>query len=268
MPVNWNMGIAPDAGGNALNAFESGRKARDEMQGRNALAAYATDPNDQNLNALAQSQPQFVIQQKQQMAQQQAGLIEKHRAEMGLMAKLAEQVKDEGSYQQALQVAKQYGLDVSQAPPNYDPNWASQMGMIANAFLKDDGKTLSGIAKELTDAGYQPGTPQFMQAMTGVINNKYASDYVDEQGNTRRRSALDLQGAGQQGQPAAPPQGQNVLTPEQLHGNVASMGAGPVADWIRSSGVVVQIANEADYNLLPPGASYIDPAGHQRVKGQ
>lgn len=53
----------------------------------------------------------------------------------------------------------------------------------------------SGIAQELLDAGYQPGTPEFETAMRGVINNKYASEYVDENGNTRRRSALSLGGA-------------------------------------------------------------------------
>lgn len=77
MSVNWSMGIAPDVGGNAFNAFLKGQDARREEQGRNALAAYAVNPNEQSLNALAQSQPQFVIQQKQQMAEKQAAEQEK-----------------------------------------------------------------------------------------------------------------------------------------------------------------------------------------------
>ena len=72
--------------------------------------------------------------------------------------------------------------------------------MIADAFEKDGGQQISGIARELVDAGYRPGTPEFQRAMTGVINNKYASDYVDDKGNTRRRSALNLTPA--QGGPA------------------------------------------------------------------
>lgn len=70
MPVNWNMAIMPDIGSNALAAFDKGVEQRKAQDGRNAMTAYAQNPNDANLNGLAVSNPQFVIEQKQ--AQQQA----------------------------------------------------------------------------------------------------------------------------------------------------------------------------------------------------
>lgn len=69
MPVNWGLGVMPDVGGNALNAFKQGQQERQQADARNALAAYATNPDDeQALNALAPHQPQLVIQRKQEMA--------------------------------------------------------------------------------------------------------------------------------------------------------------------------------------------------------
>lgn len=40
--------------------------------------------------------------------------------------KLINGVRDEASYQSFLAKANQYGLDVSDAPPNYDPNWVDK----------------------------------------------------------------------------------------------------------------------------------------------
>jgi len=72
MPVNWNMGLMPDVGGNALAAFDKGRAERKVMDGQNAMTAYAQNPNDATLNGLAGFEPKFVIEQKQaQQAQAQ-----------------------------------------------------------------------------------------------------------------------------------------------------------------------------------------------------
>lgn len=60
MPVNWGLGIAPDIGKTFMDAFQQGRQ-------QNALAKYATDPNDQNLNALAPYKPEFVVAQREKL---------------------------------------------------------------------------------------------------------------------------------------------------------------------------------------------------------
>lgn len=194
---DWNMAIAPDIGATVMNGFRQGQQERFQRDWRNALAAYATNPSDESLNALAQYDPQFVMQQKQAQQQQLASQQKQHQEQIVLMGKLLDHAKDPATYQQALAAAKQYGLDVSRAPQQFDPAWVSQQRLIVHAFEKDGGQAISGIARELIDAGYKPGTPEFQQAMAGVINNKYASEYVDEGGNTRRRSALNI-GGGQQ----------------------------------------------------------------------
>ncbi len=82
MPVNWQMGIMPDIGGNALAAFKQGREERRQQDGQDAMAAYAQNPDDPNaLNALAQFNPQFVVEQKQ--ARQKADAEKAERQVLG-----------------------------------------------------------------------------------------------------------------------------------------------------------------------------------------
>lgn len=74
MAVNWNMGVMPNVGGNALAMFERGREMKREDDTRNALAAYATNPNEQTLAPVMSYEPRLGIQlqgQRQQQAAQQ-----------------------------------------------------------------------------------------------------------------------------------------------------------------------------------------------------
>lgn len=239
--INWNL---LNSGPDALQMFQYGaqlgshaREGKEKRDTRKAFATLAQNPDDPNAwNAYAQYDPQGAMQYKQQQAKlaqdQKAAQVEQVKT----MAGLLEGARDEQTYQQGLAAAKQLGMDTSKAPPNFDPAWVNQNKLIARVFLKDNGQTISGIARELIDAGYKPETPEFAEAMKGVIQNKYASDYVDEQGNTRRRSALALPG----GPAASGPQPQ--------------------------SGQPVQIATPEDYAKLPPGQVYIDPNGQIRTK--
>jgi hypothetical protein len=68
--INWGLAQMPDIGGNIMRAFEAGQAKRKEVDAQNALAAYATDPNENNLNALAPHNPGFVMQQRQVMHKQ------------------------------------------------------------------------------------------------------------------------------------------------------------------------------------------------------
>ena len=200
----YNLTNPGQVGLGAMQAFQQGRDQRRQDDTRTAFASYATDPSEGNLNGLAQFDPQFVMQAKQQQAQaarqaqqDQVTAAEQARQKMGMVARLLDGVQDENTYRQGLAAAQQMGLDVSQAPPTYDPNWVGQQRMIASLFEKGNEQQISGIARELQDAGYKPGTPEFNEAMKGVIQNKYASEYVDEGGATRRRSALQLEGGPQ-----------------------------------------------------------------------
>lgn len=185
MAVNWNLGVMPNIGGNALDAFRTGQQeVRQEKRDDEATALRREEIGVRRGEAEAKA-------------------AERKRDEVGMFAKLLDHAKDETTYRQALGAAKQYGLPVDQAPPNFDPAWIAEQKIIVRAFQDGDGEKISGIARELEDAGYQRGTPEFAQAMRGVINNKYASDYVDGEGNTRRRSALNLPGSQGGPQPGA-----------------------------------------------------------------
>lgn len=185
-----------------MGGFNTGREMKRQDGLNSALSTYMTDPeNPSALSEIARYDPRAAMQlqqgqyqrqdaQRKAQADQQQARIE----QMTTTAKLLDDARDEPTYQRSLAAARQLGLDVSSAPPTFDPAWVDQQRMIVGAFTKDGGSQISGIARELSDAGYQPGTPEFAEAMRGVIQNKYASDYVDEQGNTRRRSALNLGG--------------------------------------------------------------------------
>lgn len=69
--VNWNLGVMPDVGQNALAAFKQGQQEGQQAKAKNAMAAYATNPDDPNaLNALAPYNPEYVVKRKQEMHEQ------------------------------------------------------------------------------------------------------------------------------------------------------------------------------------------------------
>lgn len=155
----------PNVGQNVLNAYQQGREMRRQEDARNALAAYATNPNEQSLNALAPVAPEFVIQQRQSMAKQQldqrAAQQKQHQEQIGIVGRLLSSVRDEQTYQQALAAARQGGLDLTDVPQTYDPNWVSQTKMLVAAYNQDGGQALSSYGKIAMDRGLQPGTPEF-----------------------------------------------------------------------------------------------------------
>lgn len=224
--------------------YSTARETKRQEGLDNALATYSQAPDDPSAVAgIARYDPRTAIQigqmqqdgaykrQQMQATQQKAGM-----EQMTVMAKLLNQSTDEGTYQQSLAAARQMGLDVSKAPPQFDPAWVGQQKMIVEAFTKDGGQGISGIARELQDAGYKPGSTEFAEAMRGVINNKYATEYVDEAGNTRRRSALNL--GGPPGGEGATPRPMGAPSPGQIVNGHRFKGGNPKdpASWEAAGG--------------------------------
>ena len=184
MPVNWNLGVMPDVGGNALNAFRTARQDVRQEQREDEATALRREEIGVRRDAMAASTADAARKRQSQqvvMAGRLAGAVKAGKLDPS----------------RGLQIAQQQGLDVSDAPPPNDPGFASWLDetiAISALYEKDDGETISGIARELQDAGYDLKSPEGQQAMRGVIQNKYAAEYVDEQGNTRRRTALNLPG--------------------------------------------------------------------------
>lgn len=258
MSINWNMAIGPDIGSHIMNSFQAGQQQGREERGRNALAAYAMNPNEQTLGGIAPYDPKFVLEQRQAQAQ-------KAQADLAKVAKLLEGVNDEGIYQQRLGMARNMGIDTSQAPANYDPKWVGETTAMFK-LLTEKPEAISGIARELADAGYKPNTPEFQVAMRQVISNKYASEYVDEQGNTRRRSMLDLTGGGQQQTAPPPPPPSPTITAEQFRGAVNGLGPEGAASWAQRNGFTVSVATPDEASALPPGTRYVTPDGREMIR--
>lgn len=60
MAVNWQLGVMPDAGGNAMRSFEQGVKIGSELRKRKAISAWSQNPDDPNtLNALIAAAPEL-----------------------------------------------------------------------------------------------------------------------------------------------------------------------------------------------------------------
>jgi hypothetical protein len=263
MPINWGLA----QGNGALEAFQVGnalgsqlRQRREQDQAKNALTAYAQNPSEQSLNALfphMKPEQVFSVIQKRQEGQQQQ---QKQRLEqVGIMGKLLADVPDDTVYQQRLALARQYGIDTTNAPPSFDAPWIANMQTMVRAVQEDGGEKISGIARELVDAGFQPGTPQFNQAMQSVISNKYSSDYVDEAGNVRRRSALNLEAPAPMQAPAPAQQAGPVVTAEQFRGAVNGLGPQGAAGWAQRNKVRVKVASPEEARQLPSGTLIILP---------
>jgi hypothetical protein len=231
--INWGLAQGPNAFDNALaKGYQMGSAMRERQEAserKNALAAYATDPNEQNFAGLAQAAPEFAIGERQRMDAARAQEEARRREQMGTIRQLLVKAGEspEG-WAQAMGAAQSLQIDTSTLPQQYDPEWVKKQLFIHDAL--SDPKTMAGIGAELELAGYQPGTPEFQQAVREVMNGKYAAEYTAPDGTTRRRTILNLQGPG----------GQQRDLP--------------------------RVSDEAGYNALPPGAEYIAPDGTPRRK--
>lgn len=163
---------------NALAAFKAGRQEREQRDYRNALAGYAMNPNEQGLASVAQYNPEFVIQERGRLQQQQQAQQQQQRNDLPVMERLLSQATPE-NWQQLLGVAQQHGLDVSQVPQQYDPQWLQETHALVQALQTPQGQeALSTAGKIAMDMGFQPGTPEFNQRVTDIFIAQEAKPYV------------------------------------------------------------------------------------------
>lgn len=194
MAVNWN---APGPQNNALSYFQLGAQMGDrlrvrkeqredrqrEQEGRNALAAYATNPNDEGFAAAVQYDPRSAFAVRADVRQNQADERTQTQQRMKQVSRLFQGVTPE-NYGQRVSIASEMGLDVSGVPPQYDPAWVERQGQIYS-FLAEKPEALSTAGKQAMDMGYQPGTPQFNEVVQKIIEEGLAQPYLDEEGKTR-----------------------------------------------------------------------------------
>ncbi len=246
MPIDWSLNKTPNIIGNALAAYDEGKKERRREKSQNALsrimgggAPTAVAPSTAPTNGIvatpeqqaetARLEAQFpnapkyaddgwadltpedrntAFQFQDRQRQQQAAQRKQQGEQVVMVGRLAKAVKEGRlDYNQALQIGQKQGIDVAGAPPTPDPKWLDEQIAVADLYAKDDGETISGMARELTERGYKFGSPEFREAMGVAIQGKYAPTYTDDEGNMRRGqlpSLPQMPGAPQAGpQPGA-----------------------------------------------------------------
>jgi hypothetical protein len=143
MSVNWALGLQQGNAGDAFaQSFKQGQVDNRQNMARSAMAALVANPkNERALQALASVDPQAAQQFQQQ--QQQAALagLEQHRDNIVKGAQLIRQMqpKDDAGWQQVLQVAHQAGIDVSEVPPHFDPQYVQGVVQLADTFAPQPG---------------------------------------------------------------------------------------------------------------------------------
>jgi hypothetical protein len=216
---------------------------------------------------IARYNPQLFGQLQQRQQQQAQAQQAQQQKQAAIMRQLLEEAGTDP--QRAFYAARQMNIDTSGIPqpgtPEFEPWRQTQLFILKAVETPEGQKELSGIARELLNAGYKQGTPEFEQAMRGVINSKYASEYVDEKGNTLRRSALNLQGPP----PPAPVQrNPNVddATFEQFQGALQALGPKEALAFYQRSGARVKVSSPDQAQQLPPGTRYVTPDGQEIIR--
>lgn len=261
--IDWNLASGPSGFENALaQGMQFGSQMaqrRQQEEQRNALSAYAIDPNNEkNFNALAQHAPEYALQvrgQRDAAAQRQA---QSGAEGIAQFRPVLEQVQaNPAMWPQARQAAIQSGIDASRIPEAYDPNWVQ--GQLLFVQSSEDG-SLPGIARELQAAGIDVETPEGQQVLRQVIEGRYASEYTDAQGNVRRQRLFDLPAVG--GQAQAPQMG-GVPSGSPLSPPAPQQAQGPAVGAVEE-GYRFRGGNPADPNSWEPVSQQMNaPAAPQ-----
>lgn len=198
--VTPNWGLA--AGNNALGLFQVGaqiggqlRQQREEKEYKNALAAYAANPDEKSLAGVIAVDPRTGIQLQQQQAQmaqrqQEAAQqqAQQRRSDIPFLSKLLPTIRDEASFQQARAAAQRYGVDVSDWGETYDPAQVQSAQTMIAAIQTPEGQTaVTEGGKYAQEQGLQPGTPEYMQFVQNFMREKFAQPYTGAGGETRVR---------------------------------------------------------------------------------
>lgn len=172
---NWGLLYANQGGGNALAPFAQGmqfgrqlKAERQAQQAQNALVTLIQNPDDgQAFNALAQSDPHQAMKWDSYRLERKQSQQAQQRKQMEDVARLAGAATPE-NWGQIRAVAGQMGFDPAAIPEQYDEQWVGTQRLVADTYLRDPQK-LTNTAQMLVEAGFQPGTPEFQQAMQAEL---------------------------------------------------------------------------------------------------
>lgn len=232
-------------------------------QGGDMVPMGGSAPSGIDYSALTREDLRTAITIQGHQREQQQAQAKQRGDQMQQLGRLLNHATDETTYQQSLAAAKQIGLDVSSAPPSFDPNWVNQQKLVLQAFEKDGGQALTAEARNLVQLGYKLGTPEFQQALAQAVNAGFAKPYTGEGGETRLYSpniAVPAQMAPQQtpAQPRKPVSMQAAM-------DVVRQAGPKAAEFVRNNGFAVQVTTPDEARQLPSGTPIILPDGSEGV---
>lgn len=156
--VNWGLGVAQQNPGNAfMEAYKQGQQTRRQDQARQAMAALVQNPNDpQALAVLAAVDPASAMQFRQQQIEYTKAQLAQHQESILKGAEIVRQVqpKDQRSWDQARALAAQIGIDISQVPTEYNPEYVSGLTSLADALKPQASDNLKIITPQPGGGAY------------------------------------------------------------------------------------------------------------------
>jgi hypothetical protein len=171
--VNWALGVPQTNPGEAFtSAFEKGMAARKQAAVEAAMGALAGNPDDPNALAnLAKVDPRSAMQYRGEMERRQAAKLEAHRDNIMRGAQVIRQLQpgDDASWQQALETARGIGIDVSQVPQHFDPQYVKGLMGVADAFAPQKGNDAPTSYEEYQRAQSDPNYAKFLEEKRGPI---------------------------------------------------------------------------------------------------
>jgi hypothetical protein len=162
--VNWALGLPQQNAGNAfLDAFKQGQQQRRQDQARQALGTLVQNPNDPKaLAALAQVDPQSAMEFRKQQIEYSKAQLAQHQDSILKGAEIIRQInpKDQRGWDQARALAAQAGIDISQVPPTFNPEYAQGLMSLADAFKPQTSDNMHFITPQPGGGayGYDPRT--------------------------------------------------------------------------------------------------------------
>lgn len=244
MAINWGLGVMPDIGGNALAMFERGREMKREDDTRNALSAYATNPNEQTLAPVMAADPRLGIQlrgQQQQQETQSAAL--RTRAAQGDATAMSQLIGVDfdawkslsGEQRQSIKAQNEYvgnaALDISRLAPE-------QQAAAWDSYIQQGSQQYPALAEY--QGKYSPQALQSALASSGMM--KQFIDMTDPKYQVIPEGGTLV----------------NTNDPAAVRSFVGDQAP-------QQAKAPVRVTSPAEARNLPPGTRFIDPNGVERM---
>lgn len=264
MAVDLQWGLLTNASANLGNALVQGagaiRQRRETARDRGALTNYLANPTDQaTFSGFAERNPAMAFQIRDDQLQRARQLRADQREQLTFVGRLVRNVRDEASYQQARRLAQQAGIDVTNVPPNYDPQFVGQLqaldrqlNRVAPVSVAEGGTLIDPETGAVVGRG-NPPRPRYYPVQPGgrlELDPSYQGPTTD----SPQPGPVTSEAPAFQPAPAGAPSEYGSLP----SGSPLSGGGQNVQ--------IVRVNTPQEAQALPPGTLYMTPDGRQFVR--